>query len=395
MSDIHSDALVFFGATGDLAYKKIFPALQAMAKRGTLDVPVIGVAKAGWTLDQLRARARESVEKYGGLDRAAFDTAVRPACATSTATTRTRRPSRRCGASSAARRTRRTTSRFRRRSSDRSSSSSPRSGCATGARVVVEKPFGDDLASARELNRILLGSFDEARHLPDRPLPRQAAGAQHAVLPVRERVPRGVLEPDLRRERADHDGRGLRRPGARRVLRRDRHHPRRHPEPSVPGVEQSRDGAAGENGQRVDARREGEGAEGHPAAGGARTSFADSSAATGRSRVWLPIRRSRRSRRSGSTSIRWRWQGVPFYIRAGKSLPVTCTEIVVRLRQPRQLYPSAIVRAELFPVPLLPRVTVAFGVTVMDPDDQMIGERSSWWRVEKWATTRWPPTSAC
>ena len=73
MSDTHSDALVFFGATGDLAYKKIFPSLQAMVKRGHLDVPVIGVAKAGWTLDQLRARAQDSVEKHGGLDRAAFD----------------------------------------------------------------------------------------------------------------------------------------------------------------------------------------------------------------------------------------------------------------------------------------------------------------------------------
>ena len=68
-----SDALVFFGATGDLAYKKIFPSLQAMLKRGHLDVPIIGVAKAGWTLDQLRARARDSLEKHGGLDAAAFD----------------------------------------------------------------------------------------------------------------------------------------------------------------------------------------------------------------------------------------------------------------------------------------------------------------------------------
>src|SRR5262245_29955729 len=72
MSNVRSDALVFFGATGDLAYKKIFPALQAMAKRGHLDVPVLGVAKAGWTLEQLQARARDSVEKHGGLDAAAF-----------------------------------------------------------------------------------------------------------------------------------------------------------------------------------------------------------------------------------------------------------------------------------------------------------------------------------
>ena len=60
-NDSQSDALVFFGATGDLAYKKIFPALQAMVKRGHLNVPVIGVAKAGWNLDELRARARDSV----------------------------------------------------------------------------------------------------------------------------------------------------------------------------------------------------------------------------------------------------------------------------------------------------------------------------------------------
>src|ERR1700719_473683 len=74
MSLSHSDALVFFGTTGDLAYKKIFPSLQAMVKRGRLNVPVIGVAKAGWDLDQFRARARDSVEKHGGLDPAAFDT---------------------------------------------------------------------------------------------------------------------------------------------------------------------------------------------------------------------------------------------------------------------------------------------------------------------------------
>src|ERR1017187_1733678 len=69
----HSDTLVFFGATGDLAYKKIFPALQAMVKRGNLSVPVIGVAKAGWDLDQLKTRAKDSLEKHGGLDSEAFD----------------------------------------------------------------------------------------------------------------------------------------------------------------------------------------------------------------------------------------------------------------------------------------------------------------------------------
>ncbi len=69
-----ADALVFFGATGDLAYKQIFPALQAMVKHGHLDVPIIGVAKAGWSLDQLKARAKESLEKSKyGIDAGAFD----------------------------------------------------------------------------------------------------------------------------------------------------------------------------------------------------------------------------------------------------------------------------------------------------------------------------------
>src|SRR5499433_2384032 len=72
-----SDALVFFGATGDLAYKKIFPALQAMVKRGHLDVPVIGVAKAGWTTEQFRGRVKDSLEKHGGIDPPAFDHLVR------------------------------------------------------------------------------------------------------------------------------------------------------------------------------------------------------------------------------------------------------------------------------------------------------------------------------
>src|SRR5204863_7426956 len=72
MTVAHSDALVFFGATGDLAHKEIFPALQAMLRHGHLDRPVIGGAKSGWNLEQLKARARDSVEKYGSLDPAAF-----------------------------------------------------------------------------------------------------------------------------------------------------------------------------------------------------------------------------------------------------------------------------------------------------------------------------------
>ena len=72
MRGTRADALVFYGATGDLAYKKIFPSLQRMVRRGVLDVPIIGVAKQGWTLEQLQARAKDSVERHGGLDPEAF-----------------------------------------------------------------------------------------------------------------------------------------------------------------------------------------------------------------------------------------------------------------------------------------------------------------------------------
>ncbi len=162
MPTVPSDALVFFGATGDLAYKKIFPALQGMAQHGTLSVPVIGVAGSGWTLDQLRDRARASVQEFGGgVDEAAFATLLSqlqyidgdygdPAT-------------------------------FARLRAALGGAKAPThylaippglfgsvitqltaSGCAAGARVVVEKPFGHDLATARALNETVRTMFPES-----------------------------------------------------------------------------------------------------------------------------------------------------------------------------------------------------------------------------------------
>src|SRR5882672_8391152 len=160
MSNVQSDAFVFFGATGDLAYKKIFPALQAMVKRGHLDVPVIGVAKAGWNLEQLQARAKDSLEKHGGLDPAAFDRLrgllryvdgdyQDPATfsAISKALGSARRPAHYLAIPPVL--------------FEMVVEQLQKAGCAHDARVIVEKPFGHDAASARELNRVLLGAFDE------------------------------------------------------------------------------------------------------------------------------------------------------------------------------------------------------------------------------------------
>jgi len=156
-----SDALVFFGATGDLAYKKIFPALQSMVESGVLDCLVIGVAKAGWTLEQLKARARESVEKHGpGVREPAFSKLMSqlryvdgdygdPA-------TFTQLKSLLDGARAATHYLAIPPTLFATVVEALS-----RSSCAEGARVVVEKPFGRDLASAEELNRILHQVFPE------------------------------------------------------------------------------------------------------------------------------------------------------------------------------------------------------------------------------------------
>lgn len=160
METLHSDALVFFGATGDLAYKKIFPSLQAMVRRGNLNVPVIGVAGRPWTTDQLRERARDSLEHYGGVNQAAFDqlssllhyvsgdynkpetyeklrqalgNATRPLYYLAIPPSLFAQVVEGLG----------------------------KSGCAKNARVVIEKPFGRDLQSARELNQILASVFPE------------------------------------------------------------------------------------------------------------------------------------------------------------------------------------------------------------------------------------------
>jgi glucose-6-phosphate 1-dehydrogenase len=160
MSAALSDGLVLFGASGDLAYKKIFPALQAMTRRGRLEVPVVGVARSEWTLEQFRARARESIQRHGRFDEAVFEKlsqrlryvrgeygdpqtyaslhkelggATRPLHYLAIPPSMFRTVIEGLG----------------------------QSGCARDARVVVEKPFGRDLYSARELNAILHRVFDE------------------------------------------------------------------------------------------------------------------------------------------------------------------------------------------------------------------------------------------
>src|SRR5581483_5141790 len=155
-----SDAFVFFGATGDLAYKQIFPALQALIQNEKFDLPIIGVARSDWNLERLRERARASLREHGGID----EKAARKLCKLLRFVNGDYKDP----------------STFTRLRETLGEAKHPlhhlaippsmfetvvkglnASGCATGARVVVEKPFGRDLRSARELNRTLHRIFPE------------------------------------------------------------------------------------------------------------------------------------------------------------------------------------------------------------------------------------------
>jgi glucose-6-phosphate 1-dehydrogenase len=158
-----SDAFVFFGASGDLAYKKIFPALHSMVRHGTLTGPVIGVAKSGWGIDQLRERARNSIHEHGdGVEDAAFTRLLQilqyidgdyADQATFTALRKelgdARRPAHYLAIPPSLFAV--------------VTEALECTGCSNEARIIVEKPFGRDVASARSLNAILHKTFPESQ----------------------------------------------------------------------------------------------------------------------------------------------------------------------------------------------------------------------------------------
>lgn len=373
MSQLQSDAFVFFGATGDLAYKQIFPALQGLIRDEGFNLPIIGVAKAGWTLDQLKARAKDSLETHGGVNEAAFakllgllryvdgdyndpktfealneqlGTAQRPlhylAIPPSLFATVAENLTTKC--------------------------------CAEQARIVVEKPFGRDLASAQELGRTLHKYFSEENIFRiDHYLGKEPV---QNILYTRFANP--LFEPIWNRDHirsiqitmaesfgVEDRGKFYDEVGA--LLDVVQNHMLQVVANLTidPPTGEDHDAARDRKGELLRAIRP----------------LTADSVVRGQYEGYRSVEGvAPNSSVETFVAIKleidsWRWAGVPIYVRAGKMLPVTCTEAQILFKRPPRETFGEIVPATSahMRIRMSPDLTIGLGVRVKTPGERMVG----------------------